>query len=212
MEPDLYDAVCMGIVDLGFQSVEFKGDKKELPKVMLMFEFPNETIEIDGEIKPRQLSKLYTLSLHEKSNLRKHLNSWRKKEFTEEELDGFDLRKLIGVQCRVDVKHDKVDDKTYANIDAIISADRTKHLPPPSKKIFFGIDDESTWGSFKDIPKFIQKYINASVDFQTKGISIDEDGTVRRAGSPTASPAGTSSRAADDYNPINDTEDEELPF
>jgi hypothetical protein len=53
--------------------------------------------------RPFMLSKSYTLSLHEKASLRKDLESWRGKAFTEAELTGFDLEKLITVNCLLNV-------------------------------------------------------------------------------------------------------------
>ena len=51
------------------------------------------------------ISKFYTLSLHEKSNLGQDLVSWRGRPFTETERQGFDITKLIGVTCQLNVMH-----------------------------------------------------------------------------------------------------------
>ena len=40
------------------------------------------------------VARVYTLCLHERAALRKDLESWRGRKFTEQELDGFDLEKL----------------------------------------------------------------------------------------------------------------------
>lgn len=84
MDAGTYPAVCVGIVDLGEQySATFK---KYNDKVLVIWEIPSQTIEIDGEDKPRWLSKDFSASLHEKSNLYQMLVSWRGKAFTEAEL------------------------------------------------------------------------------------------------------------------------------
>jgi hypothetical protein len=71
--------------------------------------------------KPYEVSQIYTLSLHEKARLCQHLESWRGKKFTDDEKKGFDIEKLIGVSCQVQVVH-KVKDggTTYANVQAIV--------------------------------------------------------------------------------------------
>src|SRR3990167_2490369 len=57
----------------------------------------------------------------EKANLRKHLEAWRGKKFTKEELDGFDVEKLLGVNCQLQVIHNLSDNGgTFANVQAIV--------------------------------------------------------------------------------------------
>jgi hypothetical protein len=69
--------------------------------------------------------KRYTLSLHEKANLRRELETWRGKKFTAEEGEGFDLEKLLGANCQLQVIHNEKDDGTvYANVQAIVPAGR----------------------------------------------------------------------------------------
>jgi hypothetical protein len=61
------------------------------------------------------------LSLHEKANLRKFLESWRGRAFTKEELDGFDIFTVLGVVGQVQVIHNVGDDgQTYANVKAVM--------------------------------------------------------------------------------------------
>jgi len=69
----------VGIVDLGMQlQTDWQtGEDREWddgspmlkPEVFIQFELPTETIEVDGEDKPRWLSKTYILSNHEKAAL-----------------------------------------------------------------------------------------------------------------------------------------------
>ena len=49
--------------------------------------------------KPYMVAKRYTMSLSKKANLRRDLASWRSRDFTEEELKGFNLSKLVGINC-----------------------------------------------------------------------------------------------------------------
>ena len=99
----LKHAICYGIIDLGTQMGEWAGKPKETHQVLIQWELPKERIDIefDGETenKPRAISRKYTLSLGDKANLRRDLESWRGKAFTKAELDGFDITKLFGVNC-----------------------------------------------------------------------------------------------------------------
>ena len=45
--------------------------------------------------------------MSEKANLRKDLEGWRGKSFTESELEGFDLEKLIGSNCMLNIVYNK---------------------------------------------------------------------------------------------------------
>jgi hypothetical protein len=75
----------------------------------------------DGKERRYEVSMPYTASLHEKAKLRHHLESWRGRKFTKEELDEFDLEKLIGVNCQIQVVHNvATNGNTYANVQAIV--------------------------------------------------------------------------------------------
>lgn len=108
------------IIDIGTQTTEWMGKKKMQRKIITMFELHGE--DNDGqplqtaESKPLIVSKRYTLSLDEKATLRKDLEAWRGKAFTQEELDGFNLEVLLGKFCMVNVTHSTYDGKEYANI------------------------------------------------------------------------------------------------
>jgi len=68
-----------------------------------------------------EVSMSYTQSLHEKAGLRKLLEAWRGKKFTADELRGFDLEKLIGINCQIQVMHKIANDgRTWANVVSIM--------------------------------------------------------------------------------------------
>jgi hypothetical protein len=73
------------------------GSPVEQRKIRLTFELPTELKVFDEEKgeQPTVLGKKYTLSLSEKAFLRKDLESRRGKQFTEEEMKGFDIAKLV---------------------------------------------------------------------------------------------------------------------
>lgn len=63
----------------------------------------------------------YTLSLNSKAKLRQHLEAWRGRKFSGEELKGFDLEKLLGANCQLQIVHSLSDNgRTYANVQAIV--------------------------------------------------------------------------------------------
>lgn len=111
----LHAAVCVDVVNLGI----IQGPYGAKPKVRLVWQLE----AVDPASGRRcDVARLYTLSLHERAALRKDLESWRGRRFTEAELDqGFDLEKLLGVAAQVQVTHDLGDDGTvYANVSTVV--------------------------------------------------------------------------------------------
>jgi hypothetical protein len=119
-------AVCCAVWDLGLQESFFNNERKIQHKIIIAWEIQQLIDCPDSEFhgKPYMLNKKYTLSLGDKANLRKDLESWRGKPFTAEELSGgFDVEKLYGINCLIGIKHeaDKRDAaKVYANVTAIL--------------------------------------------------------------------------------------------
>lgn len=140
---DLHLAVCYGIWDLGTQFSERW--EKSVHKVVIVWELPGCRGEFERDGKkvnlPRAINKRYRLSLHKKADLRRDLESWRGKGFTDEELKGFELKKLLGVPCQLTVKHNKDGDKVYANVTAIVKAPAGTKLNPENPLVFFSFED-----------------------------------------------------------------------
>ena len=134
-------ARCYRIIDLGTQKSEYQGEIKYQPKIMIQFEVHGEDAEgqpiATNKGEPMSISKNYTLSLHEKAGLRKDLQSWRGKEFTDQELKGFELKNLLGAWCMINVvRRAGRDGKDYTNIEGIMP------VPAPIKKM--GLPDGVT--------------------------------------------------------------------
>lgn len=111
----VHNAVCVDIVDLGMIDGVY-GAKHKLNMVW----------EIEEQMPDKRLPflvfKRYTASIHKKSTLRKDLNSWRGRDFTDEEAKEFDLDKVIGAPCQLVIQHAVHEGTTYANVIAITKA------------------------------------------------------------------------------------------
>jgi hypothetical protein len=127
----LWPAVCVDVVDKGIvQSQMYKPRHMIQLRWVLDAEPPME----DG--RPHMAVRSFGLSLGEKSNLRPFLEAWRGKKFTEDELDGFDLEKLIGANCQLQIIHNKANGKTYGNVQAVVPAAKgTKPMTVPTDYI-----------------------------------------------------------------------------
>ena len=95
-----HSAICYKIVDAGTQLTDFKGEISKKHKLYIFWELPECLLE-DG--RPMSEFKEYTLSLGERSNLRRDLQMWRNRPFSEKELAGFDLTAILGVSCKISV-------------------------------------------------------------------------------------------------------------
>lgn len=119
--PGLHSAVCCDVVDLGIVDGKF-GPKRKL-KIIWQTKAKNKA----GE--RFQIRASYTQSLSEGSNLRRDLESWRGRSFTPEERKAFDVERLIGVNCQINVKHNvSKEGRTYANATAILPAAKGEKL------------------------------------------------------------------------------------
>lgn len=131
-----FAARCIRFVDMGSHEQVYQGESKGLKRlVLLTFELPTELMEATDDLpeRPFTISKRYTWSMHEKSNLRGDLESWRGKKFDENKdfgEGGFNVKKLLGVPATITITHDEKDGKTYTNISAIGGAMKGMETPP----------------------------------------------------------------------------------
>jgi hypothetical protein len=165
IEEGLYEAKCVSVVDLGEQETEYKGVIKYKPQVLLEFEIPELVIEYekDGEKKTfnQLVRKFYTANLGEKSNLRIALNSWRGKAFTEEELQGFNVKKVLGKDCMIQVIHDKKTDKTKQIINILPVGKKHDPIEVENKLMSFDFDTDDIT-KLLDMPEWLRDKISKS--------------------------------------------------
>lgn len=162
-----YMFVCVGVIDLGEQRDDAYKDCND--KVRLIFEIPSETLEINGEQKPRWLSKKYTKTFGRKSYLRKDIEAWLGCQFTDEEAkSGFELIQMLGKagQISVIVEDSKDGTKQYNKITSIIGIPKGMPTPETSSELLtYDIDahDDTVW---EKIPEWIRDEITKSTQWK----------------------------------------------
>ena len=122
----LHDAVCVDVIDRGMQSTAWG----RTHKVELRWQI--EAVNPDNA-KRFLVTEWYTLSLHEKANLRHHLEGWRGIKFTQKEVkEGADLERLFGAGCQLQIVHNLgKDGETYANVQTVLPLKKgTARLAP----------------------------------------------------------------------------------
>ena len=120
-------AVCVDVVDMGFVESTFDGKSKKQRKIRIVWQID----EIRDDGKPFQVSRLYTLSLNEKSTLRRDLESWRGRPFTSDELTGFDIDSILGAPALLNLTRVNKGDATYANVKSIMRLPKEMTAPVP---------------------------------------------------------------------------------
>ena len=177
VEAGNYVARCYSMVHIGTISDEYKGEKKEASKVRLTFELPTETKvfkEENGE-QPYVVSKEFTLSLHEKASLRKFLESWRGKGFTEQEAAHFDVSKLLGKPCMLNIIHKtKLDGNIRADISSVSPIPKGLSCPAPVLfPVLFSVNHFSQV-VFDTLPEFLRDKIMSSREYRQLSVPANE--------------------------------------
>jgi hypothetical protein len=144
------------------------------------------------------MGKELPFSMHEKATLRKTLESWRGKKFDQDEADGFDLSKLVGAPCMINVVgYTKKNGEDGVKIEGVSKLMKGAICPEPlNPQQIFSFSDPD-WGVFDSLPGFIQSKIKASPEY-LKAIQGDQ---------PQAKHSGGS-----DFEDAPIGEDEPLPF
>jgi len=176
-------ATCFSMVHIGTIEQEYLGEKRMANKVRLSFEVPAEMRTYNGVELPMSIAKEYTLSMYEMSNLRKDLESWRGKPFTENEANSFDITKLLGVSCMISVmkKTSKLGNP-YAIISTISPLMKGTSAPEQINKPFqFNYNDnfDTDWLDNHCSP-YLKDKIVSSLEYQEKAgtdasFSTDDD-------------------------------------
>ena len=186
VEPGVYVAICIGVIDLGEQySEKFK---KYSNDVKIIWELVGVTAEVDGEQKPRQLSRDFRIALSKKSTLRAVLSSWNGRQYTDDEFRELDLFDQLGLPCQLNVVLN--DTGEYANVDSVIPLPRGMPVPTTSSALLRWDMDEWDDKAFEELPEWAQEKIKKSTQYQQMHAPSDPvDFPPGGAAAPSAAPA-----------------------
>lgn len=114
-----FRARCVQVIDLGTQYSEFYKSSKH--KVLIGWELPDQINKESEKQEPFLVWARYTASLHENANLRSHLEAWRGRDFTDNELEGFGLGNILDKTCMVNIAHRRDGNKVYADVKSVMA-------------------------------------------------------------------------------------------
>ena len=157
-------AVCVTVADLGDQySEKFKNTQR---KVVFSFDIPSETVEMDGETRPRQLSKRCTFSVSKRGTLNKMLNAWLNANMSEQDLAELDLFDFAGKACQIRVTVSE--DGAHNNVEDVMAL--PKGMPAPMTDtpiITYDIDEDGFSGEkWEALPGWMRDTIEKSEQYQ----------------------------------------------
>lgn len=141
------------MIDIGWQDGPY-GLKQQ---VVLCFEFPTETVNVDGRERPMIMSEFYSTTISKKARLRRDLESWRGRTFNAQELDGFELKNVIGKQCTITTFENE---NGRTRISAISPAMKGVEHKLHNEPIFFDLDLHGVNSSeFHKVPEWLRDII-----------------------------------------------------
>ena len=208
-----YAAICYKIVDMGTTNTEYEGKVSPKKQVRITFET---TMEMMADGRPFSINQTYTASLSTMANLRKHLESWRNKNFTEEEEAGFDITNLLGCTADVEVGHTSGGNEMIVGLR--FPEGGVQKVATKNEQIIFDLDvynDEFRGKSsdetkamcdvFADFPEWLQKDIEDSFEHKA---AVDEG----NASGVTQTEAVLEDSGESLADLASDDDEDELPF
>lgn len=163
-----YLAICVGVYDLGEQYSEKY--KNYSPKLMISFDIPSVTIEVEGKQEPRQLSREFTISGKNNSKLRAFISSWNGVQYSDEAFGEFDPLTQVGKPAMINVLLNETGE--YANIDTIMPL--FPGLAAPTTSTPLKIWDMDHWDdkAFAELPGWVQEKIKKSTQYQKEHVPV----------------------------------------
>lgn len=163
-------ARCYGVVEIGTHEGEWKGKKTENKKVIIFWELDQ---RMEDE-RPFSVNEWYTNSLSEKANLRKALKSWRGKDFTEAELQKFELGKLLNQPCMLNLTQKEEGGKVY--VGGVMPLPKGMTAPPlENPTLDWGIDDLGNNELWDKLYPWVQNKIMESYEYKAWASGGDAD-------------------------------------
>lgn len=201
-------ARCITVADLGTQTSDFNGEVRSRRALWVQWELPDEARtsgQFAGEV--FRVGQIYTRSLHPKASLRADLESWRGRSFTPDELKQFDIAKLLGAPCLLQVGRNE---KGRAKVGAVMSVPKGMVAPPQVNALLLLSLDAYDPNVFAELPKGIQGMIVNSPEYAAATGGRAKAAPVAQR-TYSAPPQDGKAAAAGDAA-FSEFEDDDIPF
>jgi hypothetical protein len=155
-------ARCVKVIDIGTQKGEYQGKATFKRQVIIGWELPTELMEGGS---PFVVSKFYTASLSEKANLRADLKNWRGRDFTEEELNGFHAKNILGKPCMLSLT---TNEKGKVRVTGVMALPKGTQVPEQkNESVYLSMEPSEFDGEvFESLSEGYKKMIAVSPEYQ----------------------------------------------
>lgn len=172
----VYTVRCYRIIDLGTQTGTWMGNEKFQKKIVISWEVLDDEVKMLDK-RPFAITKTYTASLYENGHLFQDLSAWRGKSFTEDELQEFDIKNVIGAYATMQIVHKLSADgkKKYANFNSIMQFKGVKPDPVNDNLVLSLDQDEFDQKIFDGLSEYYQTKIQAAPEYPGNQAKIREE-------------------------------------
>ena len=167
-------ARCYKMIHVGERDYEYQGEPKKRNSLWVYFELPNELAVFNPEKgeEPYSVNIEYNYVGYETAKIMKHINSWRGKALSPQEIDDFDVSTLLEQPCMLTIVHNTsaANGKTYANITSISGMPKGIECPKqvnPSYTFDYN-ENFDMIAMDKNIPQFLQDIIKQTPEWNAK--------------------------------------------
>lgn len=185
-------ARCVGLIDIGTHTSEWKGQPIRRRQVIIKWELPLELRE-DGQ--PFVTSEFYTMSLSEKANLRHALVNWRGRDFTREELIGFDMKTILDVPCQITITEN---DNGKRKVTGVAGVPKGVAMPDRHNDLLYFDLDFFDQAVFTELSDGLKKLIVDSEEYEAMSGEFTGEPQQAKAAVATAAQVVTAPAVDDD--------------
>jgi hypothetical protein len=162
------------LIDLGTQKSEYEGKINYLRKIKFVWEVHGHdedgTPLVTDKDEPMIITRDYTMSWGDKATLRRDLESWRGRPFTEEEQRRFDLKNVLDQWCMINVQHKpRQKGGVFANVIGVTPVPkivRQNGLPKGHNPCSFFLVSDPDMELFETFSDYLKEIIQASPEWR----------------------------------------------
>jgi hypothetical protein len=169
------------IIHIGTVPTTWQGETRMSNKVRLTFELCNEqkVFKEGDDPKPYSISREFTFSMGKKAALRAFIEGFGGTALHDDEAYSFDIEKLLGEACLLNVVHAEREGVTYANIAGASPLPKGLEAPPLFNEAKLIDVNSASFEEIEALPEFLRDKIKSSEEY---GFKVKHQSNLETAG------------------------------
>ena len=159
-----YRGRLVHVIDIGEQLCKGKKGDYYQNQVVFTFELVGKTKEVDGQLKPMDLSRTFGFTRGANSAFRKFVQDWTGIKMSDEAWDEFDPGTLLNKEAMLSVVHN--DTGEYANISTAMQPFEGDVYPNSTMPLLYFDMDRWDDEIFGQLPEWAQDRVKKSTNWQ----------------------------------------------